>query len=109
MCRFYKPSLWIPQLFLLTNPNLHHGLLRNEVNNGGFHQYFVTSSGSYYGYAEKGLVAFGATQALDLLRRAKHILFPAISVPVDTETRRRLFLLSSSALPPPNGPTNWMS
>jgi hypothetical protein len=27
MRRFYKPSLWIPQLFLLTNPNLHHGLL----------------------------------------------------------------------------------
>src|ERR1019366_1972782 len=25
--RFYKPSLWIPQHFLLTNPNLHHGLL----------------------------------------------------------------------------------
>src|ERR1019366_2825114 len=28
MRRFYKPSLWIPQHFLLTNPNLHHGLLR---------------------------------------------------------------------------------
>jgi hypothetical protein len=27
MRRFYKPSLWIPQLFLLANPNLHHGLL----------------------------------------------------------------------------------
>jgi len=27
MRRFYKPSLWIPQPFLLTNPNLHHGLL----------------------------------------------------------------------------------
>ena len=27
MCRFYKPSLWIPQHFLFTNPNLHHGLL----------------------------------------------------------------------------------
>ena len=29
MRRFYKPSLWIPQHFLLTNPNLHHGLLGN--------------------------------------------------------------------------------
>jgi integrase len=28
MRRFYKPSLWIPQHFLFTNPNLHHGLLR---------------------------------------------------------------------------------
>src|ERR1019366_3781244 len=27
MRRFYKPRLWIPQHFLLTNPNLHHGLL----------------------------------------------------------------------------------
>jgi hypothetical protein len=27
MRRFYKPSLWIPQHFLLTNPNLHHELL----------------------------------------------------------------------------------
>src|SRR5260370_10494363 len=27
MRRFYKPTLWIPQLFLLPNPNLHHGLL----------------------------------------------------------------------------------
>ena len=27
MRRFYKPSLCIPQHFLLTNPNLHHGLL----------------------------------------------------------------------------------
>jgi hypothetical protein len=27
MRRFYKSSLWIPQHFLLTNPNLHHGLL----------------------------------------------------------------------------------
>jgi hypothetical protein len=32
MRRFYKPSLWIPQLFPLTNPNLHHGLLRDTRN-----------------------------------------------------------------------------
>jgi hypothetical protein len=25
--RFYKQCLWIPQMFLLTNPDLHHGLL----------------------------------------------------------------------------------
>jgi hypothetical protein len=33
--RFYKPSLWIPQHFLLTNPNLHHGLLGLFVSCGG--------------------------------------------------------------------------
>jgi hypothetical protein len=27
MRRFYEQSLWIPQKFLLTNLNLHHGLL----------------------------------------------------------------------------------
>ena len=31
MRRFYKPSLWIPQHSLLTNPNLHHGLLTFDV------------------------------------------------------------------------------
>src|ERR1017187_5399949 len=30
MRRFYKPSLCIPQHFLLTNPNLHHGLLNGS-------------------------------------------------------------------------------
>src|SRR5439155_9126219 len=27
MRRFYEQSLWIPQKFLFTNPDLHHGLL----------------------------------------------------------------------------------
>jgi len=65
-------------------------LLRNEVNNGGFDQYFFNSSGSYYNYAEKGLVAIGAMQTLELLRQAKDIVFPAIPVPEDTQTRREL-------------------
>jgi hypothetical protein len=36
MGRFYKPSLWIPQHFLFTNPNLHHGLLgsNSPIGNG---------------------------------------------------------------------------
>jgi hypothetical protein len=29
--RFYKQCLWIPQMFLLTNPELHHGLLGNQL------------------------------------------------------------------------------
>ncbi len=43
MCRFYKPSLWIPQHFLLTNPNLHHGLLevsRMARNNADWYRLF---------------------------------------------------------------------
>ena len=31
MRRFYKPILWIPQHFVVTNPNLHHGLLGRLV------------------------------------------------------------------------------
>ena len=65
-------------------------LFRNEVNNGGFHQYFFNSSGSYYEYAEKGLVAVGALHTLDLLRQAKEVVFPGVPVPVDTEVRRNL-------------------
>jgi hypothetical protein len=30
--RFYKQCLWIPQMFLLTNPELHHGLLGSEAH-----------------------------------------------------------------------------
>jgi len=31
MRRFYEQSLWIPQKFLFTNLDLHHGLLRRSV------------------------------------------------------------------------------
>jgi hypothetical protein len=31
MRRFYEQSLWIPQKFLLTNLNLHHGLLITDI------------------------------------------------------------------------------
>jgi hypothetical protein len=76
-------------------------LLRNEVNNGGFHQYFFNSSGSYYAYAEKGLVALGATQILELLRKAKAILFPDVPVPVETKRRREILpVIASSAARP---------
>jgi len=63
-------------------------LLRNEVNNGGFHQYFFNSSGSYYRYAEKGLIEMGAIRTLELLHRAKDLLFADKNVPGDTEARR---------------------
>ena len=76
-------------------------LLRNEVNNGGFHQYFINSFSSYYGYTEKGLVALGATHTLDLLRQAKDILFPTISVPVNTELRRRVIPIVEPGAPAP--------
>jgi Domain of unknown function (DUF4375) len=76
-------------------------LLRNEVNNGGFHQYFFNSSGSYYEYGEKGLVTLGALQTLDLLRQAKEIVFPGVSVPADTEIRRNLLPVVEPDSPSP--------
>jgi Domain of unknown function (DUF4375) len=63
-------------------------LLRNEINNGGFHQYFFNSSGSYYKHAEEGLETLGAMETLQLLREAKAIVFPEISVPAEMKARR---------------------
>jgi len=76
-------------------------LFRAEVENGGFHQYFFNSSGSYYAHAEKGLTTLAAKQTLELLRQAKEILFPAMSVPVDTETRRQVILVADPGAPTP--------
>jgi len=64
-------------------------LLRNEINNGGFHQYFFNSSGSYYNHAEAGLQQLGATQTLALLHQAKEIVFSAMPVSADTKVRRK--------------------
>jgi hypothetical protein len=66
------------------------GLLEGAVYCGGFDQYFFNSSGDYYRYAVEGLEAMGAPQALDLLRRAKHVLFGFEEPEPDTECRRAL-------------------
>jgi hypothetical protein len=63
---------------------------RNEINNGGFEQFFRNSSGSYYRDIESGLTLLDESQNLELLRHAKQIVFPIVPVPADTETRRRL-------------------
>lgn len=63
-------------------------LFQNEINNGGFHQFFFNSSGSYYEVIEGGLVTFDEPKMLELLHRAKQSLFPEIAVPVDTSARR---------------------
>ena len=63
-------------------------LLQNEVNNGGFHQFFFNSSGSYYELIEHGLIRFEEPKILSLLHQAKQILFPEITVPLDKTKRR---------------------
>ena len=63
-------------------------LFQNEINNGGFHQFFFNRSGAYYELVENGLVTFDEPGTLELLQRAKQILFPDISVSTDQQTRR---------------------
>jgi Domain of unknown function (DUF4375) len=65
-------------------------LLEGEIYSGGFHQYFFNDSGSYYTYAEEGLIALGAFQTLELLQENKEMLFPSVSVPVQIGERRRV-------------------
>ena len=65
------------------------GLLEGEVYNGGLEQYFSNDSGSYYAYAEEGLIELGAFQTLELLHQAKEVLFPRGSVPVNATERGR--------------------
>lgn len=64
-------------------------LLDGEVNNGGFEQYFHNSSGDHYLDAVAGLAAMEARASLELLLRAKQILFGFGDVPASTALRRR--------------------
>jgi hypothetical protein len=66
------------------------GLLDGEVYNGGFHQYFYNSSGDTYPEAIEGLETMGALQALELLRKAKQIVFGIAEPPKHTGPRRAL-------------------
>lgn len=63
-------------------------LFQDEVNNGGFHQFFFNSSGSYYDLIENGLATLDEPQMRELLHRAKEIVFAEMPVPVDMEVRR---------------------
>jgi hypothetical protein len=64
------------------------GLLDGEVYNGGFDQYFHNSSGGTYRWAVLGLEAMEAKRSLELLQRAKQVLFDFDDVPEDTSARR---------------------
>lgn len=64
------------------------GCLEGDVYNGGFHQYFFNDSGTYYAYAEEGLITIGALQTCEMLNEAKHVLFASDAVPVKMSERR---------------------
>jgi len=73
------------------------GLLDGEVYNGGFDQFFFNSSGSYYSYAVLGLKEMDAVQSLQLLERAKQVIFNFSEVLTDTKQRREYLIQTESS------------
>src|SRR4051812_12008186 len=63
--------------------------LEREVNNGGFNQYFINSSGDYAHEAIKSLQAIGANTTADILQRAID-QFPNQKVPKDRDERNEV-------------------
>jgi hypothetical protein len=60
--------------------------LAREVQNGGFHQFFVNSAGDFWKDVLDGLVAIGDEDGLKLFRRVLSI-FPDSSPPDDRDNR----------------------
>lgn len=60
--------------------------LEGEVNNGGFHQYFLNSSGDLYAETLSALEAIGANKTKALLERAAQIAFGS-NPPTDRDKR----------------------
>ncbi len=69
-----------PQKLFYLNQNLER-----EVNNGGFHQYFINSSGDYSHETIQSLKSIGATTTALILQRATD-QFPNKTVPKDEMT-----------------------
>jgi hypothetical protein len=76
-------------------------LFQDEVNNGGFHQFFFNSSGAYYNLVESTLVTLDEPTILELLHQAKQIVFPDVDVPADLKTRRGPLGLAEPDSPQP--------
>jgi hypothetical protein len=60
--------------------------LEREVNNGGFHQYFVNAGANYAREAQAALVTIGAPAMADLVAQAM-AHFPSPGPPADQEAR----------------------
>ena len=90
--RAYDPSAGFATFSLPEKQYFSVNLLQNEVWNGGFHQYFFNSSGSYYTHALAGLKNMGALRALALLEEAKQVVFRDDHVPEETRRRRMILV-----------------
>jgi hypothetical protein len=62
-------------------------LLKGEVYNGGFDQFFSNSSGDYYCTAVDALEEIGALASLNLVREASNLIFGKRGPPVDRAER----------------------
>ncbi|MDH4472931.1 MAG: DMP19 family protein [Fluviicola sp.] len=63
--------------------------LEREVNNGGFNQYFINSSGEYAHQTIESLKRIGANTTADILQKAID-QFPEKKVPQDRDERNEL-------------------
>lgn len=72
------------------------GILKANVCNGGFIQYFSRDAADYFVEAIFGLMEIGATQSLQVVMRAKEIYFGAEPLPRSEDARKAI--LSTSEL-----------
>jgi len=85
---FYKN----PEKLTLSEKNIVYiGELENEVNNGGFHQYFFNSSGNSTMETINALEVIGSKIFLDLFKKAIN-KFPNGIVPKDINERQKILL-----------------
>lgn len=76
----------------LTEPQIqfyYNQCLEREINNGGFNQYFINSSGDYAHQTIQSLIAIGANTTADILQKAID-QFPNKKVPQDIDERIEL-------------------
>ena len=66
---------------------LHVWELEAEVNNGGFEQYFINSSGDHTAKIAESLEAIGAVQAAAITKKAILVAFCNAPPPEDQEVR----------------------
>ena len=73
----------------LTEPQeqfYYNQCLEREINNGGFNQYFINSSGDFAHQTIQSLIAIGANTTADILQKAIN-QFPDKKVPQDRDER----------------------
>jgi len=74
-------------------------LLKAEVYNGGFDQFFSNSSGDYYHLAIAGMEELRASSALAIAKEAAETVFGSSVPPVDREERWQIMNSKLNELP----------